>query len=137
MDIGCRTAEFEYTLFLPSVPRCRLCTSVLLSLSPSCPSPTILLHARSESKCPALPQPPPKSCVQGVSFAAQDDEAAEILKRLGTPDAVEEVSREIASLGDSRARSCAVQEVFGEFYGLALANNYFRKAGSNTPKRCC
>src|SRR5260221_13424140 len=54
------------------------------------------------------------------------DEAAEILKRL-PPEAVEEVSREIASIGDIAmpVRS----SVFGEFYHLALANSSLTEGG--------
>ncbi len=54
------------------------------------------------------------------------DEAAEILKRL-PPDAVEEVSREIASLGEIPANTR--KEIFGEFYNLALANSYVSEGG--------
>jgi flagellar motor switch protein FliG len=54
------------------------------------------------------------------------DQAAEVLKRLG-PEAVEAVSREIASLGeiDLTVR----KDVFNEFYGLALANSYLSEGG--------
>src|SRR5438309_10920143 len=59
-------------------------------------------------------------------LSLSQDEAAEILKRLPA-EAVEEVSREIASLGeiplDTRAG------VFGEFYNLALANSYLAEGG--------
>ena len=54
------------------------------------------------------------------------DEAAEILKRL-PPEAVEEVSREIASLGEIAVGTR--KEVFGEFYNLALANSYVTEGG--------
>src|SRR5581483_8840260 len=54
------------------------------------------------------------------------DQAAEILKRL-PPEAVEEVSREIASLGEISLTSR--KEVFGEFYSLALANSYVSEGG--------
>jgi flagellar motor switch protein FliG len=47
------------------------------------------------------------------------DEASELLKRL-PPEAVEEVSREIASIGEIPANVRG--SVFGEFYNLALAN---------------
>src|ERR1700754_1541328 len=54
------------------------------------------------------------------------DEAAEILKRL-PPEAVEEVTREIASLGEI---SLATRKnVFAEFYNLALANSYLTEGG--------
>jgi flagellar motor switch protein FliG len=49
------------------------------------------------------------------------DEAAEILKRL-SPESVEEVSREIASLGDITLNTR--KEVFGEFYNQAVAYPY-------------
>ncbi len=49
------------------------------------------------------------------------EEAAEILKRL-PPESVEEVSREIASLGDITLNTR--RDVFGEFYNQALANQY-------------
>jgi flagellar motor switch protein FliG len=52
------------------------------------------------------------------------DQAAEVLKRLG-PEAVEEVSREIASLDEIEIR----KDVFNEFYGLALANSYLSEGG--------
>src|SRR3954462_7300487 len=54
------------------------------------------------------------------------DEAAEILKRL-PPEAVEEVSREIASLGEITVNTR--KEVFGEFYNIALANTYLSEGG--------
>src|SRR5204863_9192654 len=54
------------------------------------------------------------------------DEASEILKRL-PPEAVEEVSREIASLGEISLATR--KEVFGEFYNLALANSYVSEGG--------
>src|SRR5438067_7527757 len=54
------------------------------------------------------------------------EEAAEILKRL-PPEAVEEVSREIASLGDISLTTR--KDVFGEFYTTALANAYISEGG--------
>ncbi len=54
------------------------------------------------------------------------EQAAEILKRL-PPEAVEEVSREIAGIRDVAADSR--KEVFGEFYNLALANSYLNEGG--------
>src|SRR4051812_31698815 len=54
------------------------------------------------------------------------DEASEILKRL-PPEAVEEVSREIASLGEIDA--VTRKDVFGEFYNTALANSYLSEGG--------
>src|SRR3954463_5149040 len=60
------------------------------------------------------------------------DEAAEVLKRL-PPEAVEEVSREIASLGEIPVASR--KDVFGEFYHLALANSYLSEGGLEYAKR--
>jgi flagellar motor switch protein FliG len=54
------------------------------------------------------------------------DEAAQILKRL-SPTQVEEVSREIASVGDIGAP--ARQAVCNEFYNLALANSWVSEGG--------
>src|ERR1700710_1896883 len=54
------------------------------------------------------------------------EEAAEILKRL-PPESVEEVSREIASLGDITLGTR--KDVFGEFYNQALANSYMTEGG--------
>src|SRR6266576_7276054 len=54
------------------------------------------------------------------------DQAAEILKRL-PPEAVEEVSREIASLGEISLTTR--KDVFGEFYNTALANSYLSEGG--------
>jgi flagellar motor switch protein FliG len=54
------------------------------------------------------------------------EEAAEILKRL-PHESVEEVSREIASLGDITLGTR--HEVFGEFYNQALANAYLTEGG--------
>src|SRR3954465_8589713 len=54
------------------------------------------------------------------------EEAAEILKRL-PPESVEEVSREIASLGDISLETR--KNVFGEFYKDALANRYVTEGG--------
>jgi flagellar motor switch protein FliG len=70
--------------------------------------------------------------ITGVRKAAvlllslNQDEAAEILRRL-PPEAVEEVSREIASMGDVPMNLRGV--VFGEFYNLALANSYVSEGG--------
>jgi flagellar motor switch protein FliG len=54
------------------------------------------------------------------------DEAAEILKRL-SPESVEEVSREIASLGDITLNTR--KDVFSEFYNQALAHAYMTEGG--------
>src|SRR3954463_11013129 len=60
------------------------------------------------------------------------DEAAEILKRL-PPESVEEVSREIASLGDISLSTR--REVFGDFYNQALANSYLTEGGLEYAKQ--
>src|SRR5882672_12235384 len=65
-----------------------------------------------------------KAAVLLVSL--DQDRAAEILKRL-PPEAVEEVSREIASLGE--IPTPARRDVFNEFYTLALANSYVSEGG--------
>src|SRR5215210_5380805 len=54
------------------------------------------------------------------------DQAAEILKRL-PPEAVEEVSREIASLGEISVATR--KDIFNEFYNQALANSYISEGG--------
>jgi len=54
------------------------------------------------------------------------EKAAEILKRL-PPEAVEEVSREIASMGE--VPNSSRKDVFHEFYQLALANSYIAEGG--------
>ncbi len=70
--------------------------------------------------------------VSGVRKAAillvslEQDKAAEVLRRL-PPEAVEEVSREIASLGE--IPNAARRDVFSEFYSLALANSYISEGG--------
>ena len=56
----------------------------------------------------------------------EQEKAAEVLKRL-PPEAVEEVSREIASLGEIAHTSR--KDVFHEFYNLALANSYVSEGG--------
>ena len=72
------------------------------------------------------------SDLHGVRKAAillislDQDKAAEVLKRLPS-EAVEEVSREIASLGE--IAHTARREVFQEFYQLALANSYISEGG--------
>src|SRR5215216_6402192 len=65
-----------------------------------------------------------KAAVLLVSL--DQDRAAEILKRL-PPEAVEEVSREIASLGEIPTN--ARRDIFNEFYNLALANSYVSEGG--------
>jgi flagellar motor switch protein FliG len=59
-------------------------------------------------------------------LSMNQDQAAEILKRL-SPDSVEEVSREIASLGEIPVNTR--KEIFGEFYSLALAQSYVGEGG--------
>src|SRR5690242_19689174 len=59
-------------------------------------------------------------------LSLNQDEAAEVLRRL-PQEAVEEVSREIASLGDIPLNLRG--QVFGEFYNLALANSYISEGG--------
>lgn len=59
-------------------------------------------------------------------LSLEPDQAAEIMKRLPR-DAVEEVSREIASLGEIAINSR--REVFSEFYHLALATSYLSEGG--------
>src|SRR3954463_1276890 len=65
-----------------------------------------------------------KSAVLLLSL--DQDKAAEVLKRL-PPEAVEEVSREIASLGEISIAQR--KDVFGEFDNLALANSYLAEGG--------
>ena len=59
-------------------------------------------------------------------LSLDQDQAAEILKRLPR-DAVEEVSREIASMHEVPTDSR--RNVFNEFYSVALANNYVGEGG--------
>lgn len=59
-------------------------------------------------------------------LSLNQDQAAEVLKRLPA-EAVEEVSREIASLG--QITLTVRKEVFGEFYQMALANSYLSEGG--------
>ena len=59
-------------------------------------------------------------------LSLEEDQAAEILKRLPA-DAVEEVSREIASMGEIPIS--VRKEVFGEFYNTALAHAYLAEGG--------
>ena len=78
-----------------------------------------------------------KAELTGVRKAAvllltlEQDQAAEVLKRL-PPEAVEEVSREIASLGEITYN--ARRTVFSEFYNLALANQYVSEGGLDYAK---
>jgi flagellar motor switch protein FliG len=65
-----------------------------------------------------------KSAVLLLSL--DQDQAAEVLKRL-PPEAVEEVTREIASLGEITLSTR--KTVFAEFYNLALANSYLTEGG--------
>src|SRR3954468_23533269 len=61
-----------------------------------------------------------------LMLTLEQDQAAEILKRLPA-EAIEEVSREIASLGEIGAAQR--KDVFGEFYNVALANSYVTEGG--------
>src|SRR5439155_21921395 len=65
-----------------------------------------------------------KSAILLLSLS--QDDAAEILKRLPA-EAVEEVTREIASLGEISLATRS--DVFGEFYTTALANSYISEGG--------
>jgi flagellar motor switch protein FliG len=70
--------------------------------------------------------------ISGIRKAAvlllslDQDQAAEVLKRL-PPEAMEEVTREIASLGEVDISTR--KDVFGEFYSTALANSYLSEGG--------
>src|SRR4051812_31208793 len=74
----------------------------------------------------------PSQEITGVRKAAvlllslSQDQAAEVMKRL-PPEAIEEVSREIASLGEVGVPTRGA--VLGEFYTLALANSYVAEGG--------
>jgi flagellar motor switch protein FliG len=65
-----------------------------------------------------------KSAILLLSLS--EEQAAEILKRL-PPEAVEEVSREIAGIREISVDTR--KEIFGEFYNLALANSYLSEGG--------
>src|SRR5258707_8007748 len=65
-------------------------------------------------------------------LSLNEDLAAEILKRL-PPDAVEEISREIASR--PQATKDTRRDVFGEFYNQALANTYLMEGGLEYAKQ--
>src|SRR5258706_992738 len=65
-------------------------------------------------------------------MSLSQDDAAEILKRL-PPESVEEVSREIASLGDITLNTR--KDVFSEFYNQALANSYLMEGGLEYAKQ--
>jgi flagellar motor switch protein FliG len=65
-----------------------------------------------------------KSAILLLSLS--EAQASEILKRL-PPEAVEEVSREIAGIREIPNETR--QEIFGEFYNLALANSYLSEGG--------
>jgi flagellar motor switch protein FliG len=86
-----------------------------------------------EALVPAEPTPPPvPTTLNGIRKSAVllltlPQEAASSVMKLLPPKAIEEVSREIASM-----RKVSLQhrrEVFGEFYHLALANNYVGEGG--------
>jgi flagellar motor switch protein FliG len=65
-----------------------------------------------------------KSAILLLSLS--EEQASEILKRL-PPEAVEEVSREIAGIREISVDTR--KEIFGEFYNLALANSYLSEGG--------
>jgi flagellar motor switch protein FliG len=65
-------------------------------------------------------------------ISLEQEAAAEVLKRLPA-EAVEEVSREIASLGQIANNSR--REVFQEFYSMALANSYISEGGLEYAKQ--
>jgi flagellar motor switch protein FliG len=64
-------------------------------------------------------------------LSLNQDHAAEILKRL-PPEAIEEVSREIASIGEIAGETR--QSIFTEFYGLAVASSYVSEGGLDYAK---
>jgi flagellar motor switch protein FliG len=64
-------------------------------------------------------------------LSLSQEQAAEILKRL-PPEAVEDVSREIAGIGNIALDTR--KEIFGEFYNLALANSYLSEGGLDYAK---
>jgi flagellar motor switch protein FliG len=70
-----------------------------------------------------------KSAILLLSLS--EEQASEILKRL-PPEAVEEVSREIAGIREIPNETR--QEIFGEFYNLALANSYLSEGGLDYAK---
>src|SRR5262245_2747553 len=65
-----------------------------------------------------------KSAVLLLSL--EQDQAAAVLKLLPR-EMIDEVSREIASLGEIKVNSR--QQVLSEFYNLALANSYMTEGG--------
>jgi flagellar motor switch protein FliG len=70
-----------------------------------------------------------KSAILLLSLS--EEQASEILKRLPA-EAVEEVSREIAGIREIPNETR--QEIFGEFYNLALANSYLSEGGLDYAK---
>src|SRR3982750_4933684 len=64
-------------------------------------------------------------------LSLNQDQAAEILKRLPA-EAVEEITREIASMRDVPVGMR--RTVFGEFYNLALAHSYLSEGGLELAK---
>src|SRR5215207_1377590 len=64
-------------------------------------------------------------------LSLEQDQAAEILKRL-PPEAIEEVSREIASIGEISVTTR--RDIFNEFYNQALANSYISEGGLDYAK---
>ncbi|HLP85129.1 MAG TPA: flagellar motor switch protein FliG [Phycisphaerales bacterium] len=65
-------------------------------------------------------------------LAVGPDRAAAVLKHLA-PEAVEEVTRNLASLG--RVSSALQQEVVDEFYGITVANQYANEGNLDYAKR--
>jgi flagellar motor switch protein FliG len=59
-------------------------------------------------------------------LSLKKEQAAEILKRL-PPEAIEEVTREIAQIGE--VANAQRTDIFNEFYTLALANSYISEGG--------
>ena len=87
---------------------------------------------------PTTDAPPRASGASGTRKAAVlllglgETEAAEVMRRL-PPEGVEAVGREIAGLGEVAVD--LRQQVFGEFYNLALANSYISEGGLEYTKR--
>jgi flagellar motor switch protein FliG len=81
---------------------------------------------------PATPAPLTGARKAAILMLTLDqDQAAEVLKRL-PPEAIEEVSREIASVREIEAPQR--REVFKEFYHLALANQSLNEGGLDYAK---
>ena len=63
--------------------------------------------------------------------SVEQDKAAELLKRM-TPDVIEEIGREIASIGEVSAAER--RNVLGEFYNMAVANAQITTGGLDYAK---